>query len=493
MKRLSSSASGRSSPSEPRKRIRQRPSLMAKPSTVSPFLKLPGELRNEIYSYVIGEYQTHFLLSLAEINRIFDSPHDGEQPVSEATIKCYGQHYDDVRTMETLHRHCSCSLPNGCHDWRDHLNLYRYNEPWTWNASAKCDLGLLKVNRQIYQEASSILYGNNRFSITCDARVVGAVQRFLRNLRPNSFQNIRRLDMDTYLQAFFPLDYPYREEYFHINISEFGTKRERPHLEGFPKPKYFHDSVYGLINSKLQNMVLDELTIGIDLDSLDERTGHYWLGATYIEPFLNLHSVKKLRICVRVAAAGEGRWHWKKAEDIEDYVLDPLVERGVEVECEWYPSSRNNRMFASGKIWDDGEEMWVNPEDYVPVEEDADDADDEESLEDNLPTDLLADAVIPFSRVLEGFCSHLQNQGIPTAVNESNHLNPVASVSQYPNGNNLVFPMPSLNTYISVNELFHATQTLSQAVDAWAETARRIIEEVQHDMDTGTAPPGAIE
>ena len=120
---------------------------MERNSVVSPFLRLPGELRSKIYGYVLGGHAL----------RIGYSPHVRKTK----TIK--GQRY---------HVHAGGGLFNRLveHEVIDH----RYEK------ALSLHLGLLRVCRQVYGEAALLPYAMNTFTFEND----WVLRRCFKTLRP---------------------------------------------------------------------------------------------------------------------------------------------------------------------------------------------------------------------------------------------------------------------------------------------------------------------
>ncbi|KAK5741473.1 hypothetical protein LTR17_003908 [Elasticomyces elasticus] len=132
--------------------------IYKKNATSSPLLRLPPELRNQIWCLVLGGNSIHVCTYGGKMldHSICQNPGDELDTALVVTqhlrqdqkTGCYDGHGDQYEYVGYSRRHTGCSI----YPWREH------------ETSVPLSLAIIKSCRQIYQEAALLPYQLNRFA-----------------------------------------------------------------------------------------------------------------------------------------------------------------------------------------------------------------------------------------------------------------------------------------------------------------------------------------
>lgn len=145
----------------------------------SALLSLPREIRLQIYSHVIG----YDLLHLVQLSKRLGHMRCTHQSSPDPLVKTH----IDTGIFWDLNEGCAFQRPHGAYPF----GPYGYGEPLHWNETSDNSLSLLQTSRQMYADASHILYTTNTFDINHPQTLI-----FLdRTLLPHRIQSIRYLQI----------------------------------------------------------------------------------------------------------------------------------------------------------------------------------------------------------------------------------------------------------------------------------------------------------
>ena len=151
-------------------------------STTSPFLRLPLEIRNHIYSELFF-------------------------PTSSTTVHASSLADFEARKLRWASERLANTAPNQIHP-------YRVNT----RCQPRFDLCAFRVNRQIHVEAATVFYGWSSFNLTTDAFGPSDFQsyQFLEKLQKKYRRLIRRIECRCF------------DEYRQLGVGALGTRRSLP-------------------------------------------------------------------------------------------------------------------------------------------------------------------------------------------------------------------------------------------------------------------------
>lgn len=146
--------------------------------------KLPRELRDQIYKYVLGNRLIHLTSTRSDGSPEFDWRHKGTRTYHTLCRLERTEEYFHKQYMAERHLGINYDPPHGeCHAAAYHRAAYE--------AAEKLDLRLLQVCKQIFAEARLIPFYDNTFSIDCP----DILERLMVQLLPDQISAIRTLLM----------------------------------------------------------------------------------------------------------------------------------------------------------------------------------------------------------------------------------------------------------------------------------------------------------
>ena len=266
----------------------------------SPLLSLPGEIRDEILRYLLGEKCVHVKLSDS-----IDGLHDWDgyncctRSDSYKTFVCQERTKSDTVAAEmphVSHRHCQDAFLK---PWEQKLQMISRSKP-----VQRLDLAALGSCRQLYEEAHWILWCTNTFVFDESCSLIAFVAR----LNPAQRRKINSISL-------------YAESYLHT-ANLFGPRKmSKDHQKVTLK------TVDGLTN--LQHLDLD-MHCSYNVNRSGEPGGDLRVARYFFDWFKPMRALPLQQATVRLVL--QDRWSHKRqnnpelihlAQEFREALLDP--------------------------------------------------------------------------------------------------------------------------------------------------------------------------